>query len=101
MNKEINSLKLRCKASPGQFENEVAISGVEHDGEKFSLFIDRRFVEYDNLPETGATDAWLEVVELAREGDLVLVRLPGQTLANGQIITVNAEALECESRQGA
>jgi hypothetical protein len=94
---------LRCKASKGQFQSEVAISGAEYNGTEFSLFADLRFVECDILPEDGRpVDALLRVVELEREGSLVLISLPGQTLANGKTITVNAEALEeCQACQEA
>ena len=29
---------LRCKVFPGQFSTELAIEGVQADGERFSLF---------------------------------------------------------------
>lgn len=91
------TLWLRCKASSGQFENEVAINAAEYNGDSFSLFADRRFLDCPDCVEGQQTvDALLQVVELAREGDLVVVRLPGRTLANGQTVTVRATELECE-----
>ncbi|MCA9156367.1 MAG: hypothetical protein KDA38_16355 [Planctomycetales bacterium] len=91
--KATNLRWMRCKASNGQFENEVAVSGTEHDGEPFSMFADRKFVESSCLlSDEEQVEALLQVEEIAREGQLVMVRLPGQTLANGHTITVDADS---------
>ena len=86
---------LRCEATLGQFADELVISGKDHSGEEFSLFAHRDFVQTEQAPhDGGSVPALLRVTELAKDGGLVLVRLPGQTLANGQTITVRGEELE-------
>ena len=88
-------LWLRCQASLGQFEDEFAISGNDHSGETFSFFTHREFVQAEESPgEQQSVNAVLRVTELANEGELVLIRLPGQTLANGQTLTVRRSELE-------
>ncbi|MEX2176205.1 MAG: hypothetical protein WD872_17725 [Pirellulaceae bacterium] len=86
---------LRCEATPGQFADEVVIAGKDHSGEEFSLFANRQFVETEQAPhEESSVPVLLRVTELAKDGELVLIRLPSQTLANGQTITVRSEELE-------
>lgn len=86
---------LQCEATTGQFADELAISGKNHRGEEFSFFCHRRFVETEQEPQgSDVVSAHIRVTELAKDGELVLVRLPGQTLANGQTITVRRQELE-------
>lgn len=85
---------LNCQASRGQFDDEVAVSGTEHNGEWFSLFANREFVECEGELGDDSVAALLQVVEFARDGQLVLVRLPGPTLSNGQTVTVQAGELK-------
>lgn len=86
---------LRCRVSSGMFSNEVTIRGAAADGTEFSLFVEEEFVECGQPVGEGAlTTGWLAVEELAREGNLVLVRLPGQTFENGQTVTVRDSQLE-------
>ena len=93
---------LRCRVSRGLFSGEAAVSGVSADGTEFSLFVGDDFVEFDAPP--GASDAvegWLRVTQLAEEGGLVLVRLPGQTFENGRTVTVRQAQLERRRRRAA
>lgn len=90
-----SNLFLRCNASQGQFADELAISGKDHQGEEFSFFSHRQFVELDREPGGNeSVPALLRVTQLASDGELALIRLPGQTLANGQTITVHRGELE-------
>ena len=86
--------------TPGLFSGEVAVRGVAADGAEFSLFVPDDFVEH-NVPTTGgdAVDGWICVDVLAREGALLLVRLPGQTFENGQTITVRDSQIEQRPRR--
>lgn len=93
------SLWLHCRASKGQFTDELAIMGKDHAGEEFSFFVSQEFVEYDGDPNTGEIPARLRVKRLDSKDDLVLIQLPSQTFGNGSIITVSVndlEAMECE-----
>lgn len=91
---------LRCLVSPGLFRGEVAVRAVTADGTEFSLFVPDRFVEYEALPsEGGHIEGWLDVEVLAREGALMLVRLPGQTFENGQTVTVRDSQVERHPRR--
>jgi hypothetical protein len=87
-------LLLRCKVTAGQFENEVAASGEDYRGETFSLFVDRRYVDGIGARSESGADALLLVTPIAERDDLILVRLPGQTLANGRTITVRRSQIE-------
>jgi hypothetical protein len=77
------------------FTGEVAVRGKAADGAEFSLFVSEDFVEAD-LSASGkeAVDGWLRVEVLAREGPLMLVRLPGETFGNGRTITVRDSMVE-------
>jgi hypothetical protein len=90
---------LRCKVSPGQFSNEMAVGGRRANGEEFSLFAPRDKVWVRPLAsEAGAPqEGLLEVVPIEREGKRVLIRLPGQALesaGSGTYETVKAADLE-------
>lgn len=86
---------LRCQVSPGMFSGERAVRGSSAHGDEFSLFVPEELVECrEPVVEGGVIDGWLQVAVLAREGNLVLVRLPGQTFENGQTVTVRDSQLE-------
>ncbi len=90
---------LRCQVSPGMFSEEVAVRGVAADGAEFSLFVSDECVEFDApIGNRESVAGWLRVEVLAREGDLVLVRLPGQAFENGQTVTVRDCQLERRPR---
>jgi hypothetical protein len=82
---------LHCSISSGQFPNEYAVSGTQHDGTGFSLFVSKDLVR--NVNNTNHTGL-VEVEQIDRKGELVLVRLPAQTFENGQYITVKASDLQ-------
>jgi hypothetical protein len=91
---------LRCKASQGQFSDELAVCVRDFQGDEDSLFVDRSLVEPDGDPNVEEVAAHVHVTELDRAGGLVLVRLPSQTFGNGYMITVKeddvCEHLACE-----
>ena len=77
---------LRCQVSRGMFSGEVAVRGKTANGPEFSLFVPVELVEVDlSATATEAVEGWLRVEVLAREGALILIRLPGQTFENGQM----------------
>ena len=83
---------LKCEISEGQFTGEYAVSGETFDGDGYSLFCPEEFVEGD--PAIGGEAGWIKVDVLAREGDLLLVKLPQRTLENGTTITVKSSQVE-------
>lgn len=98
-----NEMWLRCLVSVGQFSDEYAVGGETFDGEGFSLFAPIEFIVVNrHAGEQKRLPGWVRVAEIDREGELVLVRLPRQTLGNGATITVSASELEIHpSRQEA
>lgn len=97
-----NVLYLKCKASKGQFSDEVAIRGKDFTGEDFSFFVNRDFVQTTDDPESGEVNACLSVIPIDSNAGLVLIRLPGQTFGNGSTITVREDDLTSPiSPQGA
>ncbi len=84
---------LGCKVSPGMFDHEMGVDGRQFDGSVFSLFAPKEAVDHGDQPLHGATQGWVRVQVLQRQGDLVLVELPGQTFQNGAFITVKADHL--------
>ena len=86
---------LRCQVSDGQLADEYAIEGKRHDGTGFSLFVPLESVEISSpITELESVPGWLHVVVEKRKDDLCLIRLPRQTLDNGQFITVRTSQLE-------
>lgn len=85
---------LRCKVSKGQFNDEYAVRGNDYRGDEFSFFVNEQFVNLQgDQIDANEVDAVLTVTCLKQEGDLVLIRLPGQTFSNGSTITVRASEL--------
>ena len=93
---------LRCYVSPGMFSGEAAVRGKTAGGSKFSLFVSEAFVE-PNLSAAGdqTVEGWVRVEVIAREGALILVRLPGQTFENGQTVTVRDDQVEIRAHREA
>ena len=94
---------LKCKVSPGQFSIEYAVQVEAFDGRRVSLFAPTDEVDTDKQP-TGSSpvDGRIRVTVEAKKDDLLLVRLPRQTLENGQHVTVRSSQLDTRpSRQEA
>jgi hypothetical protein len=90
-----NERWLKCIMSAGQFTGEYAARSETFTGEEFSLFVPEQFVDLENSLEEGrSVPGWVRVELLDQRENLVLVRLPNQTLGNGQSITVRREQLE-------
>ena len=86
---------LQCQISQGLFSREVAVRGEAADGTEFSMFVPNDFVEYDtSAVDSGPVAGLIDVEVLAREGALLLVRLPSQTFDNGPTITVRDSQIE-------
>lgn len=91
----MNELWLRCSVSEGQFSDEFAVSAQTFDEGEFSLFVPDEFVELEgSLDEQQSVPGWVRVDVLDQKDDLVLVRLPRQTLENGRSVTVRRSQLE-------
>jgi hypothetical protein len=88
---------LKVTASSGQFRNEYAVKGKNHKGDEFSLFVSRRHVKLVDEFVNDESPALLSVERITQQGDLVLIRLPGQTFGNGSTITVReGDLCECQ-----
>jgi hypothetical protein len=91
----IRMMWLACRASLGQFSDEFAVRGKDHQGNEFSLFTSRNFVRAEQEPRADQdVPAWLKVAVLDRSGSLRLVQLPGQAFEYGSTITVGEDQLE-------
>ena len=94
------AIYLRCKINPGQFSDEFAVHGESHNREAFSLFVSEGDVDSEQSDQGAERDGWVRVEILAKDKDLVLVRLPGQTFENGATVTVcESELLERSPRE--
>ena len=85
---------LKCEVAPGQFTGEYAAIGHQFDGKQFSLFVPEEYVDFDELPAEGGRVPARLLVEVWQQGELIVIRLPRQTLENGQFVTVRADQLE-------
>ncbi len=77
--------------SPGQFPTEYAVGGTQHNGKPFSLFAPAEAVQ---ALSSGEGQGLMRVELIERKGELALIRLPAQTLENGQYVTVKATDLQ-------
>lgn len=87
---------LRCTVGKGQFEDERAVRGKDHQGATFSLFVSRddvRLSDQQRSGESEVADSEVCVAVLAEEDEYFLVCLPGQTFENGRTITVHRSQL--------
>jgi hypothetical protein len=93
---------LQCQVNRGMFSGKVAVRGKTAGGTEFSLFVPEDFVDASR-PATGdeTVEGWLRVDVLAREGALVLVRLPAQSFENGQTVTVRDDQIELRAHREA
>lgn len=92
---QVMDTSLRCRISPGMFTGEVAVRSIAADGAEFSLFVSDDFVKADApVTNSGPVNGWLLVELLAQEGDLMLVRLPGQAFEAGQTVSVRCSHVE-------
>jgi hypothetical protein len=91
---------LRCSVYPGQFSVEYAVTVRQSDGMDVSLFVPQGLVEVEGIPASNQPLSGLIRVDLVeKQGELVLVHLPRQTLENGQYITVQANQLEARPQR--
>jgi hypothetical protein len=82
--------QIRCKVFPGQFSSEYAVEGTQANGENFSLFAPVEDVETDRpVTRERAVEGWLRVTVWKQVGDLMVVRLPGESFECGRFVTVS------------
>src|SRR5207244_3643429 len=86
---------LRCGVSPGMFDHELGVQGQQADGSEYSLFAPREAVDPGDQPVVSGriVPGFMRVRPIQRQGDHVLVELPGETFQNGYFITVKADQL--------
>lgn len=90
---------LKCWVRPGQFTGEVAVHGRTFDGAEFSLFVSDDVVDYSPPAGSGVVEGWLRVEVIGQNGNLRLVRLPGETFENGRTVTVQASEVTRRKRR--
>lgn len=89
---------LKCKASPGQFSGELAVSVQVFDGTELSLFAPEEYVDVlERKDEKASVDGWLRVEIVRQQDELNLVRLPRPPLENGQFVTVKNSQLQARA----
>jgi hypothetical protein len=81
------------------FDHELGVEGRQTNGAVWSLFAPKQAVDYGDQPLEEGAQGWIRVNVLARQGDHVLVQLPGQTFQNGAFITVKADELQTRPQQ--
>lgn len=82
---------LKCDISEGQFSGEFAVSGEDAGGKAFSLFAREQDVDHQR--------SLLRIEQLAKGNGMILVRLPEDTLENGNTVTVRQEQLQKMSQR--
>ena len=87
---------LRCMLTPGQFTSEYAVSAQQADGTGFSLFAPNNLVWLGQEPtHEQPAQGLLRVEKWDTKGDLVLIRLPSETLEDAaQFVTVKSTQLD-------
>lgn len=74
---------LRGEVSPGGFPNERVLVFSDHQGHRYTVIVTEDEVDGDKV----------RVRELRQQDDLTLVRLPGETIGCGSIVTVRDSQL--------
>lgn len=94
--KEIIMLnKLECMISPGQFTGEYAVWGELFDKTGFSLFAEKKDLEFSEEPTFDKpVKGWIRIKLGPQKDDLLLVTLPQPTFENGQTITVKTSQVK-------
>jgi hypothetical protein len=87
---------LCCDLSPGMFDCEVGVQGQQFDGSAYGLFAPADHVDVgaETLTRGACVPGLVRVDIIDRKDNLVLVKLPRQTLQAGAYITVTADQLE-------
>ncbi len=77
--------KLKCKITPGMFDNEVIIESKDIDGNNFSIFVDKMLVDKE--------ESSLEVTILREYDNHSIIRLPSESSNLGSIIRISNDCL--------
>ena len=86
---------LNCEIGEGQFTGEYAVRGQLSDGTGFSLFAEKKDVDFSAAPTTNKpTKGVIRVLSVDSKDDLVLVMLPRPTFENGQTVTVKKSQIK-------
>ena len=92
---------IECVVVPGQFSGEYAVQIDTYDGKSLILFARDDEVELEGpVGGSGPKRARLAASIVDRSGDLLLVRLPRQTLENGQYVTLKESQIQQEAKAG-
>lgn len=81
----LNVYGIRGTVSAGMFPNERAIVLTDHNGETYTLIVSADIVSRDGV---------IHVRVIDEQGGIALVRLPGELLGAGSVISVQRSELE-------
>lgn len=84
----MNSMKtkLKCKITPGMFDNEVIIKSKDIDNNDFSIFVDKMLVDEE--------ESSLEVMVLKEYDNYSIIRLPNESSNLGSVIRISNDYLQ-------
>lgn len=86
---------LKCTILPGQFTGEYAVQGKMFDNTGFSLFAEKRDLDFSGQPTfEKPVEGWIRIELGPKKDDLLLVTLPQPTFENGQTITVKTNQVK-------
>jgi hypothetical protein len=86
---------LRCTLSPGQFSDEYAVYGHQHNGRDFSLFAPKELTECAYPPtEDEDVEGWLQVKLWEKNGEWAIVELPDEPFECHRWVTVSVQQLK-------
>lgn len=85
----MTTMWLSCFINPSQIPNEYSVSGKQYNGRDFSVLVPQEAVSTTSNEGIGL----MKVEVVAQRDDLVLVRLPAQSLETGHHVTVDARTL--------
>lgn len=81
----------------GQYSGECAIKGNLYNNKEFSLFADKKDVNYKGkLSVDKPVDGWVKVAPGPQKDNLLLVSLPQPAFENGRNIIVKTEQVKDE-----
>lgn len=88
-------LQLRCRVTPGQFDNEYAVSASQSNGKVFSLFVPKELVWCDGEPSFDhPLDGLLSIEIWKQQNGSVVVQLPRPSLEAGRFVTVSGNQIQ-------
>lgn len=87
-------MQLKCTVTHSETPGMYLVRGTLYDNTSFSVKTEQHNVELnDPLTEQGVVDGWMQVTQLAKQGDLVSIALPSSTIEFGKYVNVKEWSL--------